>query len=343
MADISAISPELLRDRHRLSPQQINAILGSKVFKVSVEEKALMLRGIREFILLSEAFQSADIRFIPLKGPILSYRLYGDVTYRHFRDFDILIEKSSVDNAVKMLLAQGYNPDLVLWPSDIRRQNQLMKHGNQISFSHPERKVTVELHWRLLQASPYGNERLDNLVWSNLTNLDFAGRSFYVLSHELELLYLIIHGGLHCWRRLKWLADIDAIIIRNKIDGAKFSDLAEELKANRMISLCRAVHSTYFPGTEVKFPWKSQASGSLVVHSLKKIAEEEDIEHNTIGGIIRSRYHTLISFPGLAYKFRIIRNYMFVAEFYRGSGILTRVPLFYFYSLFKLSFNRIKR
>jgi len=201
MADISAISPELLRDRHRLSPQQINAILGSKVFKASVEEKALMLRGIREFILLSEAFQSADIRFIPLKGPILSYRLYGDVTYRHFRDFDILIEKSSVDNAVKMLLAQGYNPDLVLWPSDIRRQNQLMKHGNQISFSHPERKVTVELHWRLLQASPYGNERLDNLVWSNLTNLDFVRPvvllSFHTSWNCSTLLYTVgsITGG----------------------------------------------------------------------------------------------------------------------------------------------------
>jgi hypothetical protein len=45
-------------------------------------------------------------------------------------------------------------------------------------------------------------------LFPNLSQLSFAGRTFTVLNPELDLLYLVIHGGLHGFFRLKWLVDI---------------------------------------------------------------------------------------------------------------------------------------
>jgi hypothetical protein len=76
-----------------------------------------------------------------------------------------------------------------------------MKH---LDFFHVERKVTVELHWRVEEAQ---SPRLEELWWNS-----WPHRSPKVT--PAEFLYLCLHGAKHRWARVSWLGDIAAIIDR---------------------------------------------------------------------------------------------------------------------------------
>jgi hypothetical protein len=119
MRTITGIPPEILRSRHRLSAQQINTLAGGRVIEESYEEKAGTLVKVAEFIKVTDLLRAGRIDFIPLKGPLLSFRLYGDATTRRYGDLDILVDPSEVEKARVGLLAAGYKEYMVTWPGSV--------------------------------------------------------------------------------------------------------------------------------------------------------------------------------------------------------------------------------
>ncbi|MFH1380847.1 MAG: nucleotidyltransferase family protein, partial [Candidatus Omnitrophota bacterium] len=70
---------------------------------------AMALSQHRETIKLLGVFCEKNIPVIPLKGPILSDRLYGEVSARGIStDIDLLVEEKNVDLAKKALEGMGY-------------------------------------------------------------------------------------------------------------------------------------------------------------------------------------------------------------------------------------------
>jgi len=49
------------------------------------------LRMTRQLVLVLAALESAGIRMLPLKGPVLSQSAFGDPSLRHFVDLDVLV------------------------------------------------------------------------------------------------------------------------------------------------------------------------------------------------------------------------------------------------------------
>src|SRR5439155_5626844 len=63
------------------------------------------------------------------------------------------------------------------------------------------------------------------------------------LSVEDELVLICVHGAKHFWERLIWIADVAALVSRQKqIDWVRVTDSAQALGAKRMlhIGLCLA-------------------------------------------------------------------------------------------------------
>jgi hypothetical protein len=81
-------SREILYTRHRLSHYQINKLLGEQQNQLDFEEKLYQLNLLAEFLSITDHLTKEDIWFMPLKGPLLSYRIYEDATCRRYRDFD---------------------------------------------------------------------------------------------------------------------------------------------------------------------------------------------------------------------------------------------------------------
>lgn len=342
MPRLTEIPPEILHDRHRLSSQQINSLLGERTVTEDVEEKIAAFEIVREFIRVTDALRSRDISFIPLKGPELSYRLYGDTTSRRYSDLDILIEAAAMSRAVLLLNELGYPAETATWPAGERMQKQIISHTNEFLLFNPEKQLRIELHWRLLKTPPVSFSRLEEIVKHNQTSLTFAGRSFSVLSNELELLFLVIHGSVHSWRWLKWLVDIDVFLKTQTIDHKRFSPLEEELKADRMIALCNAILSEYIPEGKLILCTK-QAHSFMIKFTHKMIMSQKELTADFYSRIIQSVWFTLISFPGIRYKVRTIRNYLFVKEFFGKNKLLSSLPLFYIYGPLRLALKRLQR
>lgn len=342
ISPITSFSPDVLKNQHRLSIAQINSIFGKGTVAESFEEKAQELEIVRVFLEISDILDAEGIFFVPLKGPVLSHKLYNDPTWRYYRDLDILINESETDKVINILKRNGYLSGSPEWPKSAQQQKILMNHANQISLVNPSNNIIIEIHWRLLSVQSVSNEKLAIIISEHIVTTTFAGRSFSTLSNELELLFLVIHGGLHFWRRLKWLVDINAYLSTQKIDWETFAKLAKKLNAERLAGICNAVYTRYFPGGP-EFKFHTPAIQSVVRFCYRKIEKEPDLVHNSLKGIIKSQFFTLFAFPGLRFKFIVLRNYLFVKEFFGRNRILSTIPVFYFYCIVRLAINRIKR
>ena len=310
MPPITAIPPEILRDRHRLSSQQVNALFGRQVIEESLEEKAKALGKVAEFLKVTDALTAAGIRFIPLKGPLLSFRLYGDVTYRYFRDLDILIDASDIDGVRDILEADGYRAIERPWPEGIGARQRLLKYHHDIPFTHPDKQIMIELHWRLRHRQWPDVSEADRHVKNNLTSFPFAGRSFQTLNNEMELLYLVIHGGLHHWGRLKWLVDVCQYLKSQKINWDHFIGLSDSFNAGHLVALCNKILSEYFPG-EALLPCTVTVPGYMVRFSEMRIKEADYVDNETWWDTLRRLRFSMAVYPGFSYRLRFVKSIIF--------------------------------
>ena len=176
MPPVTGIPPEILRSRHRLSSQQVNALFGRKVIEESLEDKIRSLEKIAEFIRITDVLNSEGIGFIPLKGPVLSYRLYGDAMVREYCDLDLMVGLSSVSKAEDLLIGLGYEPVGYQLPEGRLGQQIVFSHVHHVLFTHKAHDLRIELHWRLFQSPPVRFTKLDSLVAANLSEITFEGR-----------------------------------------------------------------------------------------------------------------------------------------------------------------------
>jgi hypothetical protein len=323
MQNLPFLSRALLNQRHRLSHEQIDELLKEKYSKKDVSEKIGQLFQVAEFIKLSDEFRKAGISFIPLKGPILSYRLYNDTCYRYFNDLDFLIPLDTVKKAIFQLEKNGYQPYFFSWPADSKKERRLIKFNNQILFVHPKKQLNIEIHWKLFKLEITNARVLSEVLKSNKHQLRFNERNFQVFNNELELLYLIIHGGLHAWFRLKWLIDVKDFIEKIPIDSEKFTQLVEQFNASRMVSLCNATLSHYFPLCPA-LPCKSiPRTKQLFKFTILQIEKDEDYNKSYLDKV-KFSWFRMHCFPSFRFKLSLITEifhtqYLKTFQFHRTS------------------------
>ena len=219
---ISSLGREELYFRHELSHQQIDDILLEKKCCEYPETKAQHLSKINAFLQVSELLEKEGIDFIPQKGPVLSYRLYGDPLYRVYNDLDFYIQADSIPKAAELLLKNGFQSPYYDLPEDKCHRRLLFKHVNELALWSPSLETGIELHWSMFNARLTDMQEHDRLVRENVTSIRFEGRDYTVLKEEFELLFLVLHGGMHGWYKLKWLVDIVVYLQNCQIDEEKF-------------------------------------------------------------------------------------------------------------------------
>ncbi|HPY67330.1 MAG TPA: nucleotidyltransferase family protein [Bacteroidales bacterium] len=305
MPPLTSIPPDVLRYRHRLSVQQINSLFGREVIEETLGEKAGALVKVAEFIRVTDLLRAASIDFIPLKGPLLSFRLYGDATTRRYGDIDILVDPLEVEKARVGLLAAGYNEYMVTWPESAMGKKKALRFWHHVSFQNPESEVVTELHWKLSNRQWLNFRNADRFVRENLCNVEFCGNKYQVLNPEAELLYLVIHGGIHRWGMLKWLVDIQRYLEISGFDNGKFCGLVKWFDCGRMVTLCNRMLEEYFPGTSLL------PCGTQLPCYMERLAEETIEKPSSRGpGSISEILHLLpysfIVYPGVKYKVKIL-------------------------------------
>jgi len=177
-----------------------------------------------------EAFESAGVPVIVLKGIHLSEDYYLDLGLRPMVDIDLLVPKEDSQRAGEILAKLGYsippNYDATF----------ALKYRSHIPYVSDHRIThSVEVHWTLTQDIRF-NMKLDD-VWASAESYEIDGIPCKVMSHCRLLPYLCVHFTHHLHYplgsfrpKLIWLYDIHLLISQGRFD---WDDIAKTSRADR--------------------------------------------------------------------------------------------------------------
>ena len=229
-----------------------------------------------ETVRISKLFSLHKIEIMPLKGPVLANSLYGDPGVRQSIDIDFLVHENNVDEAHKLLTEAGYRRILPDAKTGKQAAGFYRIFKKDFSYYHPEKKIPLELHWRLTSHSRLLDD--DTLLWEDHVQTIFGNTPVIVPEKERTIVYLCLHGCLHQWFRLFWLSDLAMVLQTDNIDWERVLEISKKYKLNHMVTAGFKLASIVF---SVSFPEPLQifitqpGVGRIVRKSLQAIAASE--------------------------------------------------------------------
>ncbi|HYL09273.1 MAG TPA: nucleotidyltransferase family protein [Candidatus Acidoferrales bacterium] len=216
--------------------------------KLREKQRALLLFTLSttaELFRLLESFSAASMEALVVKGPALSARAYGDPGARQYEDVDLLVRQRDISRFTELMTSEGYEPKVPL--SAIAAG----KIPGEYLFRWPHTYRRVELHTE--QTLRYFPRPLPvEKFFERKSFVSFDAHAAPALSAEDELLLDCIHGAKHFWERLLWVADVAALVCREKgLDWDRAFSTAREAGAGRMLSLGLLLAAEVF---QVKLP-----------------------------------------------------------------------------------------
>lgn len=237
---------QFAKSRHR-----VGALLGHSIRTADLpcdQETDRYMRGVERGAVVHDLMQRAAVMHaasvlteanIPglwIKGIPLGEALYQRSSLRHGKDVDLLVPEDQKIDAFNALRQAGYE---LFWAKQRESQSRTARHlklHHEIGLVHPDRAIQVELHGRLFSIPPKG--------WSDPQPVIGKGMSAPSLADPSYALYLILHGAVSNWSRLKWLCDMIRLLdVWDDIKRAKIADQADDMNClPALISSLRLVH-----------------------------------------------------------------------------------------------------
>lgn len=210
---------------------EASAALRRQLERLAGQVRERSLADLAETLRLTEAFERAAIAPIVLKGVPLGIQAYGSASLKRSWDIDLLVRPAQVVAAGKILGELGYALSAVDRPWTSAEFERWSVFAKEAEFRSAGGR-TVELHWRL---ADYAGLLEPLEPWNEATRIDLiGGRTVPVLEPSANLAYLAVHGALHGWSRLKWLADFGALA-RAQNDPERALERAASFQPGRAI------------------------------------------------------------------------------------------------------------
>ena len=195
--------------------------------------------------LISACFEKGGVGWMVLKGLPQARLLYCDPAYRSSSDIDILVPPRDFRRAAGILEAAGFAP--VNPPLSPLSPYAPAVYGilRDASFSHAKIPgANIELHQRPFFATGVRAESLQLVAAA-----PSGPGNFPVLALGPDLaFYLIAHGALSHWARLKWLADLVPLFAKlSDDDKLRIIEVAEAVRATKSVAASLCLLDALFP------------------------------------------------------------------------------------------------
>ena len=209
----------------KLKINEVPSNIYSKIAEYCNQKTLLVLATTAETCRIANSFTKNRLLHCFVKGIVLNIHIYGGLATRSCKDIDILVAQENYKPAIQLLLELGYQKVSPNYEMDSYQEKYYLNHHHDMIFYHPEKKVQVELHYKL---EKFG------MPWFNLSDaitqtILIGNVPITTLEDNYHLLYLMIHASQHGWIRLRWLFDIVLYLNSNKIDMQKIYALAEDI------------------------------------------------------------------------------------------------------------------
>ncbi|AZZ94477.1 hypothetical protein EUZ85_28700 [Hahella sp. KA22] len=235
----------------------------SQLRDMARESRMSALKHSAEMSRLSQALQERRLPHMFIKGPALSMRLYGDHSQRQCRDLDLLADPECKLALSRLLKSLGYVRQTPSEKVSDRVSTVYLQLHKDWVFYHPERRLTLELHFRL-DNNPHLLPELS--AKSAMSRGKHAGLE-RTLSAEEEFIYLSAHGTRSCWARLSWVTDIDAYVRSGRIDWSTVVKLAGQWGVLHLVQtallVSGALLKTPDPLKDLRRTWRYRVASRL--------------------------------------------------------------------------------
>jgi hypothetical protein len=227
-------------------PPRIAGEIGAQAAALVRENLAMA----REALRIQLLFDDAHLPVLFVKGTALAVLAFGNLGLRAGQDIDLLVAEETLPAATALILHAGYrrfDPPPHISDAQLRLVMPLRK---DLGFVHQATGLRIELHWRLF-LNPHAMAEASIMTAPRVVPLAGAA-GLRTLGEEDLFAYLCMHGALHWWNRLKWLADINALLASTPEDGVEHLVRAAEARgakraAAQALLLCRRVLGTALP------------------------------------------------------------------------------------------------
>lgn len=185
-------------------PSDIAQQLASSARRIAWQNAVLAAETIR----LQRAFDAAQLPVVVLKGVSLAQLAYGSLSLKHSKDVDLLVPPDRAEEALQLLERDGYALRQPAEQLTDAQRHAVIQYSTEVAVRRGS--LQVELRWRLTE-----NPLLFTGVDAYSRTQDVAlsdGASVRAFEEENLFAYLCVHGASHAWSRLKWLADLNALI-----------------------------------------------------------------------------------------------------------------------------------
>ncbi|MCX6183277.1 MAG: nucleotidyltransferase family protein [Bacteroidetes bacterium] len=270
---------------------------------------------------LNALFQQNQLSFLLLKGLALNQILHGNKLCRPSLDIDLLIAPNELFRINNILLAAGWKRTSPEFEIKENQKEVLIKNFDQFLYHHPEKKVNLEIHWRLFRNN-YILPLSFQDIWKEKQTIKIGNTEFSTMGNAQYLAYLLLHGFQHAWERLMWLVDLDILVKKSsEVEINNLIRLSEKHGFDKQLSITFALledllkTKNYSSEIKNKITFKSKEKarslilyipGSIdppinresVSYKLKRLAVE--VEHS---GSFRARLFYLYNYPFFMYKY----------------------------------------
>ena len=222
--------------------------------KIYQARQVKALLGARELKRLYGMLASHGLRFVPIKGADLAYRLYPDAALRVFCDWDIWFHPDDCGRALTVLAEDGWKV-----PKYYTSDHEAVRSSGAHHFSpHVRGRHRIEPHFTLANFE----EITPNEMWSH--TLDYHdGDGQRVLSPGMNLLVLTRHAATKSYfhAQLPKLRTDAAMVMKNeKVNFDKLRELANKWKLPYSGDLLAAFPEFFPPDVIAEFRADSKKS-----------------------------------------------------------------------------------
>jgi hypothetical protein len=292
-------------------PPEIRREIGARAAAMVRENLAMAEEALR----LQRLFDEAQLPVLFVKGSSLAMLAFGNLGLSGSQDIDLLVPRETLPAATELVARAGYrrfDPPPGISDTQLR---QLLSLRRDLGFVHQTTGLPIELHWRLF-SNPHAMAEGSILAASREVLLtDTLG--LHTLGEEDLFAYLCMHGALHWWNRLKWLADVNALLASTPEDGIERLVRAAKIRgtgraAAQALLLCRRLFKTTLPvgllpalGKKTTVRWLEATALSAMT-----AGQGEDDPHERRFGTTRGSLSTFLLSRSWRYKLKELKLQM---------------------------------
>lgn len=261
--------------------------------KLAVRSKAAAERNrllLAELSLLKHALDADGIVFLVLKGAPLAHIAYGAATTKQTLDIDVLVAPADAKAAFDVLKSRGYAPIPPAVGITDTQFRALLRYGREIEMARPGSDLLIDLQWRIAE-NPTLLDAVDTHSPTQIAE-PADGLVVRTLAADDLFAFLCVHGTYHHWSRLKWLADLNALLATTGDDLTQLYRHAQKigagLCAGQALLLCRRLFDLPLPATIVaalEIDRRASRLANIALHAMTKPSAANKPLRAVIAGI----------------------------------------------------------